>query len=343
VGARADFNAPSGTKRAEAAESRMIDVYTYKSGEGCRHTRSAEDLPKLLEDPDRVTWVDFEAPDEDETVLLESIFHFHVLAIEDCIHSRSLPKIDVFEQYIFIVVHGIRLERGERDFANTPLNLILGSNYLVSFHHEPVRSIRSTKALLAKSESDISRGPDYLLHTILDFLVDNYQPILDEMDVIVDSIEERIVTDPKEEVLSEILSFKRTLQKMRRIAAMQKEILNRLSREEFNVIEPKLQIYFRDVYDHLVRVTDLSESYKEILASAVEAYLSIVSNRLNEVVKVLTIFSTIILPMTLIASIFGMNLEFPFHPGQVAFWLTIASMGVVAVVLYFYFRRRRWL
>ena len=321
----------------------MIDIYSYKPGEGLRHTSDAGGLAGLIEDRERVTWVDLEDPNEEETVLLETVFHFHTLAIEDCIHSRSFPKIDVFEDHLFLVVHGILLERGKRDFANSPVNLFLGRNYLVTHHPQPVRSIHSTKALLAKSDSAIARGPDFLMHTVLDFLVDNYQPILDEMDEIVDEIEHRIVEHPEEKVLHDILAFKRTLQRLRRIAAYQKEILNRLSREEFGVIDPKLQIYFRDVFDHLVRVTDLADSYKEVLASAIEAYLTVVSNRLNEVMKVLTIFSTILMPLTLLASIFGMNIEFPFHANVHAFRITMAVMVLIAIAMLIYFHRRRWL
>jgi magnesium transporter len=321
----------------------MIDIYTWKPGEGLRHLTDAVGLAALIQDRDRITWVDLDDPDEDETVLLDTVFHFHALAIEDCIHSRSFPKIDVFEDYLFLVVHGILLDREKRDFANSPVNIFLGKNYLVTQHPQPVRSIRSTEALLAKSESAIARGPDFLMHTILDFLVDNYQPILDEMDEKIESIEQRIVNDPREEILHDILDFKRTLQRMRRIAAHQKEILNRLSREDFPVIDPKLHIYFRDVFDHLVRVTDLAESYKEVLTSSLEAYLTVVSNRLNEVMKVLTIISTILLPLTLLASIWGMNLAFPFRPSVQAFWSTMAGMVLIAVGLLIYFRRRRWL
>ena len=128
----------------------MIDIYTHKAGEGLRHTNDAGELPGLIADPDRVTWVDLEDPDEEETVLLETVFRFHVLAIEDCIHSRSFPKIDVFEDYLFLVVHGILLDREKHDFANSPVNIFLGRNYLVTHHPQPVRSILSTKALLSK-------------------------------------------------------------------------------------------------------------------------------------------------------------------------------------------------
>jgi magnesium transporter len=320
----------------------MIDIYTYKLGEGLHHTGDAGELAKLIEDRERVTWVDLEDPSEEEMVLLETVFHFHTLTIEDCIHSRSFPKIDVFESHLFLVVHGILLDREKRDFANSPVNLFLGRNYLVTQHPLPVRSIRSTKALLGKSDSVIARGPDFLMHTILDFLVDNYQPILDEMDEIIDEIEHRIVEHPEQEVLHDILSFKRTLQRMRRISSYQKEILNRLSREDFEVIDPKLHIYFRDVFDHLVRVTDLADSYKEVLASALEAYLTVVSNRLNEVMKVLTIISTILLPIATISSILGMNIEFPFHANVHAFRITVAVMILIAIGMLVYFRRRRW-
>jgi magnesium transporter len=155
----------------------MIDIYTYKAGEGLRHPPTGRAV-QADRGPRQVTWVDLEDPDERRRSSSRRSF-FHVLAIEDCIHSRSFPKIDVFEDHLFLVVHGILLDREKRDFANSPVNVFLGRNYLVTHHPLPVRSVLSTKALLSKSESAIARGPDFLLHTILDFLVDNYQPILD--------------------------------------------------------------------------------------------------------------------------------------------------------------------
>ena len=322
----------------------MIDIYTHRQGEGLTHTQNADVLPGLLEDRDRTTWVDLEEPTPDETVLLESVFHFHPLAIEDCIHGRSLPKIDVFDSYLFLVVQGVLLDRKRHDFASTNLSVFLGPNYLVTYHHQPVLSVRSTKGLLAKSDNVLSRGADFLLHTSLDFLVDNYQPLLDEMDEIIGSIEERIVTTDGKGVLKEILEFKRTLHRLRRVASYQKEILNRLSREEFALVAPGLRIYYRDVFDHLVRVTDLAESYKDMLASALEAYLAIVNNRMNEVMKLLTVFSTILLPLTLIASIYGMNFRrLPLAEWSYGFEITLGIMIAISVGMLVYFRRRRWI
>ena len=283
----------------------MIDIYTHRQGEGLTHTQNADVLPGLLEDRDRTTWVDLEEPTPDETVLLD---------------------------------------RKRHDFASTNLSIFLGPNYLVTYHHQPVLSVRSTKVLLAKSDNVLSRGADFLLHTSLDFLVDNYQPLLDEMDEIIGSIEERIVTTDGKGVLKEILEFKRTLHRLRRVASYQKEILNRLSREEFALVAPGLRIYYRDVFDHLVRVTDLAESYKDMLASALEAYLAIVNNRMNEVMKLLTVFSTILLPLTLIASIYGMNFRrLPLAEWSYGFEITLGIMIAISVGMLVYFRRRRWI
>ena len=320
----------------------MITTIAYSKEEGYRHFENPEVLPGLLANKRDLIWVDLEMPSEQESAILSRYFNFHPLAIEDCILETLLPKVDDFGEYIFLVLHGSRIS--DEGFSTVETNFFLGPNYLVTYHDEPSRSINKTKERCLKNSPSITRGVDFLLHEILDTMIDNYFPVLDYLDKSVDQVEEQVFKEPGKEILNKIFNLKKEVMHLRRVTGPQREILNRLSRDPFSVISPKAAIYFRDVYDHLARIADLSESYRDLIAGAMEAYLSVVSNRLNEIMKVLTIFTATLMPLTVITGIYGMNFEnMPELRTRYGYFATLGVMVFISAGMLLYFRKKKWL
>jgi len=206
------------------------------------------------------------------------------------------------------------------------------------------RSINRTKERCLKNSLAMSRGMDFLLYEILDGTVDNYFPILDDFDEVVNELEHEVIHNPSKETLNRIFSLKRDGMALRRVTGPQREILNRLSRDPFAVINKRTAIYFRDVYDHLVRISELAESYKDLTTGLLEAYLSVVSNRLNEIMKVLTVFTAVMMPLTVITGLYGMNFKYmPELDWPYGYHMTIGIMAVVIVGMLGFFRWKKWL
>jgi len=307
---------------------------------------TAADLPELLKDTSAVIWVDMEAPTEaDERVLLD-VFKFHPLTVEDCRENRHYPKIEEFEGYLYFIVHGVTADISPERFNTIELDGFLGPNYVITYHHEMFRSINNVKQLLRTTPVACQRGTAFLLHQILDQVVDYYSPVLDDFDDRIDKLEDDIFTlrRPNNMILSEIMDLKRSVLRLRRISGKQMDILHRMSRGEFALITEDMRPFYRDVYDHLVRVVDLAENYRDLISGSLEAYLSVVSNRLNEIMKVLTIFSAIMLPLTFIAGVYGMNFEnMPELHSRYGYYAVWVIMLVVAVAMLLFFRARGWI
>ncbi|MBI5380218.1 MAG: magnesium/cobalt transporter CorA [Nitrospirae bacterium] len=322
----------------------MLNISAYTEAGVLRTDVAASEIPALLADPHVRLWVDMEAPTEEERALLAGVFHFHPLAVEDCIAETHLPKLDDYGEYLFLVVHhGARSPETPGTFATVELNLFLGPRYLVTYHDEPSRTITEVLRRLRKNSPTLARGVDWMLHEILDGVIHNYLPILDDIDEQIAVLERRVLEDPDHGVLSQILSLKRDVMHLKRVAAPQREILHRLSRDPLAVIDARAQVYFRDVYDDLVRIADLAEGYREHLTATLEAHLSMVSNRLNAVMKVLTVIATIFMPLTLIAGIYGMNFAWmPELRWQYGYLYALGLMGAIAAVMLYLFKRKGW-
>ncbi len=322
----------------------MIEIFTYSKEKGLRRLPDAGALPGLLKEEAESVWVDLEAPTEEESQILSTVFGFHPLAIEDCIAESHLPKLDDFGDYLFLVLHGARRGDHPGTFTTVELNFFLGKRYLVSYHRQLSRSINRTKERCMKNSLALSRGMEFLLYEILDMTVDNYFPILDDFDEVVDELGRDVSERPTKETLNRIFSLKRDGMYLRRITSPQREILNRMSRDPFAVINKRAAIYFRDVYDHLVRISDLAESYKDLTTGLLEAYLSGVSNRLNEILKLLTVFTVVMMPLTVITGIYGMNFEsLPELKWRYGYYAVLGLMVVVVGVMLGFFRRKKWI
>jgi magnesium transporter len=325
----------------------MMEIFLYRQGaEHIEEGFAVEQLPDLLADETNVVWVDMEKPTTaDEQVLLD-VFKFHPLTVEDCRENRHYPKIEEFGGYLYFIVHGVRADTSPDHFNTIELDGFLGRNYVITYHHDSFRSINNVKQLIHTSPISCKRGAPFLLYQILDQIVDFYSPVLDDFDERIDKLEDDIFTlkSPNNEILEEIMDLKRGVLRLRRISTKQMDVFYRMSRGEFSLLDPQMLPFYRDIYDHLIRVTDLAESYRDLISGALEAYLSVVSNRLNEIMKVLTIFSAVMLPLTFIAGVYGMNFdnmpELHSRYGYFGAWLL---MLVVAIGMLGFFWRRGWI
>jgi magnesium transporter len=324
-----------------------MEIFVYRKGEPeIKENFSVANLSSLLNDEKNLIWVDFEAPTLEDEKILAEVFKFHHLTIEDAHETRNHPKVEAFPDYLFFIVHGVKNETNSFNFLTKELDGYLGKNYVVTYHHENFRSIDAVKRQIRSTPYLCTRGADYLLHQILDQIVDLYIPVVDDFDDSISEIEERIFRLQKTDnsVLEEIMDLRRNVNRLIRISTKQLNVLYRLAHGEFPLINENILPFYRDVYDHLQRVSELAENYRDLVGGLFDIHFSIVSNKTNDIIKFLTIFSAIILPLSLIAGIYGMNFEnMPELRTRYGYYITIASMFLVAVGLLFYFWRKGWI
>ena len=303
-----------------------------------------ENLRAALDHGANVLWLDLLGATPEASALLSGVFDFHPLAVEDCLGQVEHPKIDDYEAYLYVVTRGLCGDGAGDSLQVAELDLFLGPNYLVTFHRQPLHCITNLWERALQDERYPQRGADGLAHAAIDLLVDDLMPILDKLDATIEELEDEILANPTQKTLARILEIKRATLHLRRVVMPQREMTYRLSRDESPLVRPKTRLYFRDVYDHLVRVADINESLRDLVAGALEIYLTVVSNRMNEVMKVLTLVATIFMPLTLLASIYGMN--FRHMPGlewRYGYFGLLGLMLASATGMLWWFRRRGWM
>jgi magnesium transporter len=304
-----------------------------------------EQIRKFLATGEGLLWVDMEDVTDEDAELLSSVFRFHPLAVADCI-SKNIhpPKIDDFDDYLFIIIHGINYHIESEVVETTELAIFLGKNYVVTSHDVPMRSVSSMLDRVRKDGRPMRRGADFLAHDMIDALVDNITPTIEGMDEKNDQLEAEALHEPQRETLMSIMRLKRSILALTRVILPQREIMNGLSRGDYPFISERAQIYYRNIYDHLVRIEMLTLGLRDMAESVLSTYLSSVSNRMNEVMKVLTIIATIFIPLTFITGIYGMNFaNMPELEWKYGYFGILIVMAVIGISLVFYFRRRRWL
>ena len=304
-----------------------------------------QQIKSFLATGEGLLWVDMENVTGKDAELLSNVFCFHTLAVEDCV-SKNIhpPKIDDFEDYLFIIVHGINYCIKSDVVETTELALFVGKNYVVTSHDVPMRSVSAMVERVRKDERLMRRGADFLAQDIIDTLVDNIMPTIEEMDEKNDQLEAEALHEPKRETLMSIMQLKRSILALTRVILPQREIMNGLSRGEYALISERAQIYYRNIYDHLVRIEMLTLGLRDMTESVLSTYLSSVSNRMNEVMKVLTLIASIFIPLTFIAGIYGMNFaNMPELEWKYGYFIILIVMAVIGISLAFYFRRKKWL
>ncbi len=307
---------------------------------------SVANLPELLTVDATIIWVDMESPGEADDRVLLDIFRFHPLTVEDCRANRHHPKVEEFPDYLYFIVHAVRTDASPDRFNTIELDGYLGRNYVVTYHHENFPSIDKIKQSIRSSPVTCQRGAAFLLHHIIDSIVDDYLPVMDDFDERINQLEDDIfaLNRANKQILEEILGLKRSVLRVKRITSKQLDVLYRISHGQFQLISGSVLPFYRDIYDHLVRVTDLAESYRDIISGSLEAYLSVVSNRLNEIMKVLTIFSALMLPLTFIVGVYGMNFDnIPEIHSRYGYYVIWLVMILIAAGMLMFFRRRGWI
>lgn len=309
-------------------------------------------MPTLLADTNLFLWVDLENPTPDETkIILEDIFHFHTLSIEDCVMESSAPKVeeyipkddDKFSYYLFMVIHAVDYSRKDGVFATRELNFFLGKNFLVTYHMVPLKPIQVLEERCTKGNVHIARAPDRVAHTLLDLIVDNYRPALEELSFEIAELESQVLRSPGKETLNKIIQVKKEVLHLMSIMGPQREVLSRFARGEFRLIRPHMIPYYRDVYDSLFRISGIAQNYMDSLTGILQVYLNLSSNQTSEIVKLLTIITVITTPVMVVGTWYGMNFknmpELDWRYGYlIVFLVTLISTGLT----YWFFKKKKW-
>ena len=309
-------------------------------------------MPTLLADTNLFLWVDLEKPTQEEwKEVLEMIFHFHPLSIEDCVQPSPSPKVeeyspkegDLFTQYLFMVIHAVDYDRKDGCFATSELDFFLGKNFLVTYHERQLRSVSSVEERALNGTMGIARAPDRVAHSLLDNLVDNYKPALDELGLEIAELEQLALQKPDKHTLNKILQIKKEVLHLRQIIGPQREVLGRFAQGEFKLVRPQLVPYFRDVYDTLFHISELAQTYTDSLTGILQVYLNMSSNQTGEVVKLLTLITVITTPLMMIGTWYGMNFkDMPELDYKHAYPIAGACMVLSTIATYLYFKMRKW-
>jgi magnesium transporter len=320
-------------------QARILD------GDKLRTTTDPAEMRVALAE-DRRIWIDLERQTPDGDALLADVLKLHPLTIEDIWADRSRPKIDDFDEYLYVIVHGIGAANHDK-LETVEIDIVIGPNWLVT--HDPAGLVSDDLGTeLDHSTRVMAKGIAWLAHGLLDRAVDRYMPVIDQLDAEIEQLENEVLdragTTRGRTVLTRILAFKRRLQELRRMSIHQREILLRLSRGELDEIPAEALPFYRDVYDHFLRINDIAEGYRDLVTSALDAYLSVQSNRMNEIMKALTLMSTVMMPLTFIVGLYGMN--FKHMPELDWVWgypAVIGLMVLVVTAILLWFRHRGWI
>jgi magnesium transporter len=272
-------------------------------------------------------------------------FQLHPLVLEDLVNSEQRPKVEDYEQYLFLVLKNISWDEKTRTVHTEQISLILGQNFVLSFQEGNHDVFHPVQVRLQNSKGPLrTQGSDYLFYALLDAVVDNYFFVLEALGEEIEVLEERVMKQTGQESLQYLHELKREMILLRKSVWPLREVVGRLSRGESSLVRQTTQVYLRDVYDHTVQVIETIETYREMLTSILEIYLTSLSNRLNEIMKLMAMIATIFIPLTLIASIYGMNFK---HMPELEFkWgypIVLAVMGLCAIGMGLFFRRKKWL
>ena len=321
----------------------MVTIYVHHDGD----TRCVKAIdPAWLDPSSGVTfWVDIINPTEAEGRLLRDVFKFHPLSVEDALSEIHYPKVEQYDDYLYLILHGIDFRVQEHWFATRDVDFFLGRNFLVTVHDGQSRSIAELRKVCDQHDRVLADGPIGVMHRIVDAMVDHYRPEIEALEDEMNKLEDEAILGLRTGMVRDILALKRDLASLRRVIIPQRDAVARLARREFQDVSDEMAFRFRDVQDNLVRLVDESTLLYDRVTGILDAHLSTVSNRLNLVVKVLTVMSTIFLPLTVLTGMWGMNIPLPHFPGgeDVQFWWILGIMGVIAGVMLGMFRHNDWI
>lgn len=321
----------------------MIRILAFRNDENIVKDIKTSDIRKFLSNRKNLLWIDLESPGHRDFDVLKEVFDFHPLALEDSQQPSELPKIDQFDDHVFIVFHKLGYNAEEKEAEMKEYNIFLGKNFIVTVHYFESEDVNNIMELYRRKPNLFAKGCDFVLHRIIDSTVDKYLPMVNQWDNRLDDLEDRVIEGNKENVMEEILAIKRDIAELKKSVAPQREVINRLTRKDFRFISEKAKVYFTDIYDHINRVYSILEMDRELTAGIFDAYLSMTSHRMNEVMKALTIIATIFIPLTFITGIYGMNFsnmpEIEWTWGYPFSW---AVMIAISLIMLAYFKKKEW-
>ncbi|HEY5902234.1 MAG TPA: magnesium/cobalt transporter CorA [Anaerolineales bacterium] len=326
----------------------MIRALYYSPEKELRTDIPPAEFPVLIKNPAALLWVDFtgEAPEAGRPIL--EAFGFHPLAIDDALEETHVPKLDDWDDYLYLVLNYMSLKKPDGwETEIDELDVFLGRNYIITYHDLPIEFVDEVWNSCLRDPRHTQEGADHILYLIADNQVTHYMPVVERVDEALDEIEDQVFGQASRATLERFFALKRLLLTMRRITLPQRDVLNKLARDDYKVIDPRDRIFFRDIYDHLVRIHDLNESLRDLAGSVLDTYLSVVNNRMNEVMKTLTIITTLFMPITFITGFFGMNFFEPVAKlvgwtNVEAFRVTLGILVLLPIGMYIWMRRRTW-
>jgi len=332
-----------GEKKTEKPKISVIDYSIGKYDE--KEVKKVEDCFSLKRKPS-TTWINIDGVHE--TDIIEKIgkcFDIHPLVLEDIVDTDQRPKIEDYEKYLFFVLKMLYIDEKTHEVRSEQVSLVLGNNYVISFQETIGDVFDSVRNRIRKNKGRIRKmGADYLAYTLIDAIVDNYFSILEKISDKVESMEHDVVTNPEPELLQQIYNLKREMIYLRKSVWPIREVINSLLREESKIIKKNTHVFLRDLYDHTIQVIDTIETFRDMISGMLDIYMSSVSNKMNEVMKVLTIFAAIFIPLTFIAGVYGMNFqhmpELSIPWAYPAVWIIII---IVSVSLLAFFKHKKWL
>ncbi len=319
-------------------------TFVYEEGYGLTTDVPLPDLATKIGQPGVTFWIEFLRPEAAEIQKMGELFNLHPLAIEDLINPQYRPKIDTYENGLLIVLRDADVDRMQKSLSALELDLFLGRNFLITVHAERMECVEMAIARLNGAAARIiGRGPDYLAHTIIDLLVDDNLQLLSWLEEEISELEEAIFSNPDKAALQRAAKLRKSIVYLQRVLGPQLELIRRLSGDDLPFIKKSLRVYFRDVYDNLARINDLVFGYREMISTDMAIHQALVSNKLNEIMKTLTIIATIFLPLTFIASIYGMNFEFmPELSHPLGYPIVLGVMALLGGLMFWWFKRRGW-
>ncbi|MFH0876206.1 MAG: magnesium/cobalt transporter CorA [archaeon] len=317
----------------------MIEIFMYDHD---KNEIIALDIKNLPEKKDKLLWVDVTSINKEEAEILRSTFDLHPLTVEDLSSWNTRVKVEEFNGYLLSVFYSIK--NSKKIIELEEIDYVLGNNYIISNHKNTLDVTEELKKDRERLASLFKKGPDFIMHRLLDKEIDNFFPVLEHLDDELEDIEEKVIKRPRPELMTQVLKLKRTLRGVKRTSFQQREKISYLAKNNYKFISKKSIPYFRDVYDHAIRVSDSIDNYREAIGETFDAYMSAVNNSMNEVMKMLSMIATIALPMTVISGIYGTN--FQILPGasyKYGFWIMIGGMCALCAFMLHNFRKRKWM
>lgn len=320
----------------------VVKALLHTRGNGFNEEVKLDELDQLLAAADNFVWLDIQNPGEKEVALLEREFGFHPLVLEDVVRLRQRPKLEEYGNFYFLVFYSVSWNKD--GMVPREIHLFVGSNYLVTVHGEPVREIEEGLERWKRDDPSLGHGVGTLLYSLLDSLVDGYFVVADEVADRATRMEERVLSGTDQHGMRTIFQLKKQLLSFRRLLGPERDAINTLMRQGLPFFDDRTILYLRDVYDHIVRVTDTVDLYEDILTSTTDVHLSAASNRLNLIMKTLTSWTIILMSLAVVAGIYGMNFRnMPELEWRLGYPFALGLMLAIGVGLFIHFRRRDWL